>query len=247
MKMHFDFTAKRVLVTGGTQGIGRGVVEGFLALGAVVAVQGDDAASVAKTISELGGGDRLVAAPGEVYKPEEARRVVSSAVAALGGLDVLVNAADLRQDVRVEAVTPENWDQVLNHSFKAATFCSQQAMDSLKASKGNIVNVASIEGLMGGPDGSAVYASAMGSVVQLTRMTALRLGVDGVRANCLVAGALEGQGGKLGELPAAPPLTIGRLGTVDDMVGPILFLASPYAGFMTGAIVVADGGKTAGA
>jgi NAD(P)-dependent dehydrogenase (short-subunit alcohol dehydrogenase family) len=96
---------------------------------------------------------------------------------------------------------------------------------------------------MGGPDGSSAYAAAAASIVNMTRMQALRFGVDGVRANCLCAGPLEGlAAAQKAELPP-----IGRNGTAQDMAGSILFMASEHASFMSGAIIVIDGGRYSGA
>lgn len=244
MKMQIDFSDKRVLVTGGTDAIGRGTVEGFLAHGARVAVHGPDAESVSSTIAALGGDARLVAVPGNLTTASGCKHVVEQAVAALGGLDVLVNAAAQRDDKAFEEVSPDSWANTLNGTFKAALFCTQQAAPSLKASGGNVVNIASIVGVMGGPSGTTAASAAAGSIINLTRMSALRLGVDGIRVNCLCPGVITDPEATQGAVAEAP--TVGRPGTVDDMTGTILFLSSPYAGFMTGSIIVNDGGKTAG-
>ncbi len=242
MKMHIDFTGKRVLVTGATSPVGRGAVAGFLANGATVAVHGDDPESAARTVAELGGGSRLIAVSGRLSTAEGCKKVVADALGPLGGLDVLVNAASAQDPKRFEDVTPENWDATINGTFKAALFCTQQATTSLKASGGNVINIATIAGLMGGDPGTSAVSAASGSIVNLTRMAALRLGVDGIRVNCICRGSLEeaGEAGH-GDLPM-----IGRRGTVADLIGSILFLASPHASFMTGSILVNDGGVNAG-
>jgi len=157
---------------------------------------------------------------------------------------VLVNAAPPVAARSFEEVSPDDWATGIGNSFKAATFCTQQAVPALRASRGNIVNVASVLGLMGSARGASVHSAAMGSIVNMTRMAALRFGVDGIRVNCLCPGALadaDVMDPLINEVP-----TIGRLGTVDDMAGTILFLASRHAGYMTGSIIVHDGGKYAG-
>lgn len=242
MKMQINFWGKSVLVTGATEAIGRACAAAFLAHGARVAINGPDEASVAATIAALGGGDGLVAAAGDLSTREGCASVVGGAVDAFGHLDVLVNAAQAGEDRPFESVTPENWAEAIDGSFRAALLCTQQAAPHLKAVKGNVVNVTSIPGVMGGVAGTSARASAAGSIVNLTRMSALRLGVDGLRVNCLCAGELADSPRSVG---AVPPM-VGRFGDPDDMAGTVLFLASPYAGFMTGSIVVNDGGVSAG-
>lgn len=230
MTIDLNFAGKRVLVTGTDQPIGAAAALAFRDHGAAVAVHG--AAAEGATLLS-----------GELSSAESCKAVVESAAAALGGLDILVNASDYREDKPFEQVLPEDWDKALDGSFTASLFCTQYALPALQASKGNIVNITSSYGQMGGPTGSSAYAAAAASIVNMTRMQALRFGVDGVRSNCLCAGPLEGSTAAQGaELPP-----IGRNGTAQDMVGSILFMASEHAGFMTGAIIVIDGGRYSGA
>lgn len=224
MKIDLSFAGKRVLVTGADQPIGAAATLAFRDHGASVAVHS-------------------AAVDGELNSADSCKAVVEAAVAALGGLDVLINAADYREDKPFEQVSPEDWDKALDGSFTASLFCTQFAVPALQASKGNIVNVTSSYGQMGGPDGSSAYAAAAASIVNMTRMQSLRFGVDGVRANCLCAGPLEGSAAaQKAELPP-----IGRNGTAQDMAGSILFMASEHASFMSGAIIVIDGGRYSGA
>jgi NAD(P)-dependent dehydrogenase (short-subunit alcohol dehydrogenase family) len=255
MKMQIDFTGKRVLVTGGSSPIGRAAAAAYLEHGAVVAVQVPSQSLSEELSEELAHAERLTCIVGDISEVSGCRAVVDTAVEKLGGMDVLVHASGFRPDIKFEDVTPEDWDAAINGTFKAATFCTQRALGSLKQSSGNIVNVATNLGLMGGPTGSSVHSAAMGSIVNMTRMEALRLGVDGVRSNCLCHGAIEesisgwGVGAELPESALNSELKvrpIGRHGRVDDMTPAILFLSSPYAGFMTGSVIVSDGGKFSG-
>ena len=102
MGIQFDFSGKRVLVTGSTMGIGRGAAEAFHSLGATVAINGRSAASVSTAITELGGGSRLVPAPGDLSSVSEIERVLGKLIAQLGGLDILVNNAGRGDDCLID-------------------------------------------------------------------------------------------------------------------------------------------------
>src|ERR1700728_195783 len=122
-----DFSGKRVLVTGSTTGIGRGVAEMFLEAGATVAVNGRKAAAVETAMREMGG-QRLVAAPGDVDTVKGCQRIIDQAVGALGGLDILVNNAGICPLAYPKDVTEEHWDQVLAVNLRAPLFLTVYAL-----------------------------------------------------------------------------------------------------------------------
>jgi len=254
MNYTLDFTGRRVFVTGSTLGIGRAVAEAFHSLGATVAVNGRSPESVDRLISELGGGDRLIAAPGDIATGEGRKAAVRRALDGLGGLDVLVNNAGRGDDAPVEAVTEEYWNAMLDLNLKATFFVTKDCLPALSKSKGNVVNVASVAGVISGPPGSSVYSTTKGAVVQMTRMLALHTAKDQVRVNTLCPGFIdtpmirkdnELTGGALFQfVEALTPL--GRVGTAEECAGAVLYLAAPFAGYTTGAVLIADGGVTAG-
>lgn len=255
MDFRLDFGGKRVLVTGGTRGIGRATVEAFHGLGATVAVNGTTAEGVAKAIAAIGGGKRLVPAPGDLATVAACRRVVEGAVSAMGGLDVLVNNAGLGDDCPIDEVDEAFWERMTAVNLRAPLFCAKFAAPALRQSKGNIVNVASMLGVIGGPAGTTVYATTKGGLVNMTRVLALELAPDGVRVNALCPGWIltdmirhdnEQQGGALfKEIERTAPLA--RVGTVEECAGSILYLASNrHAGYTTGAVLVNDGGISSG-
>lgn len=255
MKMQFDFSGKRVLVTGSTKGIGRGAAEAFHALGATVAINGRSADTVAGAIEEMGGGERLVAAPGDLSSVAAIKTVVPKTIEAMGGLDVLVNNAGRGDDCPVDDATEEYWEKMIALNLKGVFFTAQACVPALKRTKGCIVNVASMLGVMGGPPGTVVYSATKGAVVQMTRMMALELSRDGVRVNSLCPGwidtpmirhenELAGDNALLDYIDDTCPL--GRIGSVDECTGAILYLAAPFAGYTTGATLVADGGISSG-
>lgn len=249
-----DFTGKRVLVTGSTMGIGRGAAEMFHEAGARVAINGRDPVTVDETIEAMGG-DRLVPAPGDLGTVAGCRAVVETAIDRLGGLDCLVNNAGICPLARMMDITEEHWDQVITVNLRAALFCTKFAAPALRQTKGNVVIVASVAGLSGGPTDSFVYAISKGGLVNMTKSLALEFAADGVRVNCLCPGYIdtpmvqaenEAADGQIYEFIAnSTPLQ--RVGTVRECASSILYFASDGAGYVTGSVLANDGGCTANA
>ena len=127
-----DFAGKLVLITGASRGIGYAAAKEFLALGARVAVNGRTEQSVALAITELDGGDRLVAAPGSIRSVEGCEAIVRTAIEDLGGLDVLVNNAGVCIDSTIEKSDETIWDETLNVNLKGTFFCVRAALPALR-------------------------------------------------------------------------------------------------------------------
>lgn len=251
----FDFTGRRVFITGSTAGIGRAAAEAFLNAGATVAINGRTRESVATAIREMGAGPRLLAAPGDLSVAQDRRRTVSQALQDLGGLDVLINNAGRGDDCLIDQVTEIYWETMLALNLKAAFFSAQMCFSELRRSRGNIINVSSVLGLIGGPAGSVVYATTKGALVQMTRMMSLAFAPDGVRVNTLCPGWIDtpmiqrdnaavGGDGLYKYINGVVPW--GRIGTPSEVVGALLYLASPSSSYTTGAILSTDGGLAAG-
>ena len=253
--MQFDFAGKRVLVTGGTRGIGRSAVEAFLDAGARVAVNGRSADSTARAVAELGDSKRVVAAPGDVSTASACEAVVRAAIEGLGGLDVLVNNAGIGVDARIEDTDEAFWDATLDTNLKGTFFCSRAALEALRATRGNIVNISSDAGLVGSQT-LVAYCASKGGVVNMTRAMAVEL-APLVRVNCVCPGYVDTDmvrrdGIDKADDPAAEEQALidfaplKRIATPEEIAAVILFLASHEARFMTGAAVPIDGGATAG-
>jgi len=248
-----DFTDKRVLVTGASRGIGKATAQAFLGHGAKVAVNGSSAETTARAIEELGGG-AIVAAPGDVATKAGCDAVVGAALDGLGGLDILVNNAGVYETGAVEDFDEAAWDRIIDINVKGVFFCTRAAIEALRASAGNIVNTASVSGLIGHPD-SAVYCASKGAVVNMTRAMALEFAPT-VRVNCVCPGAVDTDMMRQGLTPgpeveaslaasaAAHPLE--RIATAEEIAAGILYLACADARFVTGAALAIDGGFGAG-
>lgn len=248
-----DFTGKRVLVTGGTRGIGRAIATAYRAAGADVAINGSSAASVAAALEV--DGDGLVGIAASVADPSECEALLVQAVDRLGGLDVLVNNAGTGGGGPIDAVEPATWDSVINTNLRGAFFCTRYGLPALRASHGNVLNIASVFGVVGSPFGT-VYSAAKGGLVNLTRSMAMELAPD-VRVNCLCPGGVDTD--MLRELAVrmAGSVEAGyeilkldapqrRIAAPHELAAAALWLTSAHASFVTGSIHVVDGGETAG-
>lgn len=250
-----EFADKCVLITGSTRGIGQALARRFVAEGATVAINGRSGDSVAASIEAIGDSDRLCAAPGDVSIAAGCADVVARALAALGGLDILINNAGTYPIASIEDTDEALWDTTLNANVKSAFFCSRAALPALRESKGVIVNHSSIAGLMGFAN-IAAYCTSKAAVANLTRSMAMELAPD-VRVNCVCPTTVDNDMGWQGFNRADDPQAayeafaagskMKRLPTNDDVVEAFAFLASNRAAFMTGVALPVDGGKSAGA
>lgn len=251
-----NFAGKKILVTGGTRGIGLAAVREFLRAGARVAVNGSSQRSVDEALSGLASADGVVAVPGNLADLSDCQKVVEKAVAELHGLDVLINNAGIMSPRKpVVETTAAEWDKAVNINLRAVYFCSKHAIPPLRASKGNIVNVASILGLRGRGAGTSLYCITKAGVVNFTRDLAIELAPD-IRVNCVCPGAvdtdmLQAVGKVLGHgnLKAGYDILtqnrpFRRVASPIEIASAILYLASDLASFVTGSAHVVDGGAT---
>jgi len=250
---HARFAGKRVLVTGGARGIGAATARAFHAEGATVAVGARSMASYEEFLRDAGPG-RYVPAIGALSTQAGCKAVVDGAVAALGGLDVLVNSAGVYAEVAFEDVDEAHCRETIDINLLGTFFASQAAMPALRAAHGTIVNLGSDAGLVGASNAPA-YAASKGAVVNLTRALAVAT-AQTVRVNCVCPGfvwtdmveAAALASGDYDSYAAAARAhsPMQRVGTADEVATAILYLASDAAAFINGVALPIDGGGIAG-
>lgn len=250
--MSFDFTGRRVLVAGGSRGIGRAIALGFAAAGADVSICARGAQALEATRAELAAlGGRVHAAPCDLADAAEVAAYVEAARAALGGIDVLVNNASGFG----MGDTEDGWAKGLEVDIMATVRASHAARTFLESSKGaSIVNIASISGYRPSIR-TAAYAAVKAAVIQYTTSQAAALAPKGIRVNCVAPGSVEFPGGTWEARRTSDPalynkvlgaIPFNRLGTPEEIANVVMFLASPYASWVTAQTVVVDGGQLLG-
>lgn len=247
-----DLKRKKVLVTGSSTGIGAAVAIEFGRLGADVVVHGNRNAAraqeVADTIIKAGGVAHVVT--GDVSDRNAAQKIVDDAVAALGGLNILINnAGGIVQRVTNAAFDNELFDQVYDLNVRSILNVTKAAYPQLKeGGGGSIINTGSIAGRFGGFAGSTVYASAKAAVHSISRNAAREFAADNIRVNTVAPGFIEtpfhANTPDFARDAARATIAMGRLGTAEDCVGAYIFLASDnMSGYITGQIIDVNGGQ----
>jgi NAD(P)-dependent dehydrogenase (short-subunit alcohol dehydrogenase family) len=244
---------KTALVTGAASGIGRAIVITFGQLGAsIVAIDLRDMAELERLASESGITVSCVRA--DVSKSEDTAAAVAHTISTFGALDTLVNCAGIVVRKSVLDTTEEEWDRVLAVNLKGVFLLCRAAIPMLSQTRGTIINVASDRGLFGTVN-RAAYAASKAGVVQLSKAMAVDHASLGIRVNCICPGHIEtpllNEGlSMLGDLSqaqraASDETLLKRMGTPEEVANVAAFLASEASSYMTGAIVLVDGGMHA--
>ncbi|CTQ63250.1 SDR family NAD(P)-dependent oxidoreductase [Roseibium album] len=248
--------SKRVVVTGGSSGIGRAVCELFAREGAELVIGDIDDVGGAQTMASIDrDGGKASFRKTDISNEDDVRLLVEFAEGELGGIDIVMNNAAAFVFGKVEDVTRADWDKVMGVNVIGSANVVRFALPHLKKSNaGAVVNMASVSSFVAAP-AFVPYNASKGALLQLTRSLAMDLAADGIRVNCVCPGAIytpatekhfEFTGQDRGEFfeQEANESFLKRFGTPEEVAFAALFLASDEASFITGAHLVVDGGAT---
>ena len=239
-----DLSGKVAFVTGSTRGIGLAIARAMHGAGAKVAIVGRNAERAREVAADLG--DRAAGVGCDVALADQVEAALAASDAALGPVDILVNNAGLTRDNILLRLTDADWDAVMDANLKGAFHTTRAAIKGMmKRRSGRIINVTSIVGLSGNK-GQANYAASKAGLIGFTKSVAKEYAARGILANCIAPGYIETD--MTSGLPDAAKATLlqnialGRLGRPEDVAGAALFLASDLAAYITGQVLVVDGG-----
>lgn len=252
MKQITKLTGKNVLITAGAQGIGESITKHFIDSGAHVAIHYFSSADTANRLTTYAEskGVNVVAISGDLTKETDANALVEKAVNALGSIDILINnAGSLVARKMLSEIETDFWNKVMDINLTSMMLVTRAAAPYLtKNSNSSIVNLASLAGRKGGHPGSLAYATSKGAILTYTRALATELGPQGIRVNAVAPGLILGTSfhdthtTKESAAATIEGIPIQRAGNADDVARAVLYLASEYDGFITGATLDINGG-----
>lgn len=240
----FDLTGKTALVTGASGGIGAEIAKALHAAGATVGLSGTRVEPLEALAKELGA--RAHVLPCNLSNPEEVEGLVKQATEAMGSVDILVNNAGITRDGLAMRMSDADWQSVIDVNL-TATFrlCRAAIRGMMKARWGRIVNISSVVGATGN-GGQVNYAASKAGMVGMSKSLAAEVASRGITVNCIAPGFITtAMTDKLNEEQKARILTqvpAGRMGDAAEIGAAVLYLASPEAGYVTGATLHVNGG-----
>ena len=242
--MRIDLTGRVALVTGSTRGIGRSIAETLAGCGARVAVVGRDATKAAEVAAKISPEARGFAC--DVADIASVTALIASVEEAFGSVDILVNNAGLTRDNIMLRLKDEDWDAVIDANLRGAFVAIRAATRGMmKRRWGRIINISSVVGLVGNK-GQSNYAASKAGLIGLTKSVAKEFASRNILANAIAPGfiATDMTGAMTAEARAAltGSIPLERLGSPTDIAAMVAFLASEHASYITGQVLVVDGG-----
>ncbi len=240
----FDLTGKCALVTGASGGIGGAIATALHNAGATVGLSGTRTEPLEALAATLG--DRAHVLPCNLGDAEAVTALPKQAIEAMGSVDILVNNAGITRDNLFMRMSDDDWAQVLEVNLTSTMrLCKGVIRPMMKARWGRIVNISSVVGATGNP-GQANYAASKAGMVGLSKSIAYEVASRGITVNCVAPGFIatamtdklndDQKAGILGQIPS------GRMGEAEEIAAAVLYLASPEAGYVTGATLHVNGG-----
>jgi NAD(P)-dependent dehydrogenase (short-subunit alcohol dehydrogenase family) len=251
-----QFAERTALITGAARGIGRATAERFAQSGAHIAIVDRDRREAEAAANAIcASGRRALAVVADVADARAVGGAIDACLQAFGRLDVLVNNAGIHFARAIDQYTDDEIDRIVAVNLKGALYTIRAAVPALRASRGSIVSVSSMTGLVG-QDRGAVYVATKGALISLTKALALELAADGIRVNCVCPAGVDTPLMRewAGTLPdpestlrsQASMHLMNRLATAGEIAEAIAFLASDHASFITGVALPIEGGATLG-
>ncbi|UCC17601.1 MAG: SDR family oxidoreductase [Dehalococcoidales bacterium] len=248
---------KTAVITGGARGIGLAITRRLAEAGAFVFIADTDATEAENAIIQLKSQEIMAQyVKCDVTVEAEVKQMVNYVLEKAGAIDILVNNAGIYPRISLEEMTGEDFQNVISVNLTGTFFCGRYAAEAMISGGkgGNIINIASIEALHPSSTGMSAYDASKGGVLMLTKSMASELGKHDIRVNAIAPGAIKTRGvlsqtspsedrAQLKELKSfLSRIALGMMGDADDIARTVLFLASDMAGYITGEMIVVDGG-----
>jgi NAD(P)-dependent dehydrogenase (short-subunit alcohol dehydrogenase family) len=246
----FDLTGRVALVTGGSKGLGKAMARGFAEAGANVIISSRHEAELKVAAAEIAAGTKakVVYFVADMTNRDDVRKLADNALAAMGKVDILVNNAGSNTPQAIDKITDEDWDRIVELNLSSCMALTRALAPQMKERRwGRIIHISSIMGLSSKEQRNA-YSATKSALLGLARASALDLGPFGITVNCLAPGPF------LTDLPGtllsdaekksfAVRTALGRWAEPRELAGPALLLASEAGSYITGAVLVVDGGS----
>jgi NAD(P)-dependent dehydrogenase (short-subunit alcohol dehydrogenase family) len=248
----FDLTGKVALVTGGSKGLGKAMARGLAEAGADIVISSRTESELKSALTEIlaGTGRKGAYFVADMNDREQVRKLATQAVEKFGRIDILVNNAGSNAPQPIDQIKDADWDRIMELNLNSIMVLTRALVPQMKARKwGRIIHISSILGFIS-KGGRNSYSATKRAVIGLAQASAIDLGHDGVTVNCIAPGPF------LTDLPMsvltkaqqdefAERTALGRWGKPEELVGPVLLLASDAGSYITGTTLLVDGGFTA--